>query len=263
MGIRRVSVSLVDRLPAPVARRLRGTGPAVRFLRAIANPMLPDTFTVVTVRSGRAAGTRIEIDPRSEKYYWLGTYEPRVLDLLADCLRPGDVFWDVGAHAGFMVAAASRLVGPRGAVVAFEPNPENAHRLRRTIEMNGLINVTLREVALSSRVGTSDFFVPGSSSMGSLVPSSGTGQRFTVETSTVDAEARSLPAPALVKIDVEGSELDVLDGAEALLATHHPPLIIEILSADQLLAVERRLPGYELRSLDDRNYLAVARKPTP
>jgi FkbM family methyltransferase len=256
MTIRSIGLRLIDRIPSLLAARLRGESRVATVLRPFVNWLLPDGQQVVTVRSGRAAGTRLEIHPRSEKYYWMGTYEPQVLDEIARRLRTDATYWDVGSHLGYMVAVASRLVGPTGTVVAFEPNPENIRRLRRTIELNDLQNVVVREVALSDHVGQSDFYVDAASSMGSLLEGSTPIASMHVPTSTADDELKSMASPDLVKIDVEGSESMVLAGAGALLE-RRPALIVEVLTPEQRLEVTQHLVGYETSMLDERNMLAV------
>jgi FkbM family methyltransferase len=259
MRMRSVGLRFIDHLPASLASRLRGESGVATVLRPIANRLLPASQTVVTVRSGHAAGIRLEIDPRSEKYYWLGTYEPRVLDQLAARLQAGATFWDVGAHVGYIAAAASRLVGPNGTVVAFEPNPENIRRLRRTIELNDLQNVIVREVALGDRLGQSDFYLHASSSMGSLLAGSSSTSSMPVSIRTADDELTAMAAPNLVKIDVEGGEVMVLAGAARLLE-RRPTLIVEVLTPEQRGQIERRLVGYETSMLDARNLLALPKR---
>lgn len=256
MTIRSIVVRLGDRLPALLAGRMKGDSGVVALLRAIANRLLPSGPTVVEVRSGIAAGLRLEILPLEEKYYWLGTYEPRVLQEIARCLRPGATYWDVGSHVGYIVAVASRLVGPTGAVVAFEPNPENVRRLRRTIELNDLRNVAVRDVALTDRVGVSQFYLSGSSSMGSLLAGPPGTPTVPVPTSTIDEELKTLPIPDLIKIDVEGSENAVLAGATRLLDDRRPELIVEVLNPERRREVEGRLKGFRTTMLDERNMLA-------
>jgi FkbM family methyltransferase len=258
MTMRSIGLRLVDRLPSSLAARLKGDTGAAALLRPIANRIFPAGPSVVKVRSGHAAGIRLEILPRSEKYYWLGTYEPQVLQEIATRLRPGATYWDVGSHIGYLVAAVARLVGPTGTVVAFEPNPDNVRRLRRTIELNDLRNVTVREVALSDRVGQGQFFSSGSSSMGRLVNSSSLEATFPVRTNTIDEELKTVPFPDLVKIDVEGGENAVLAGATRLLEAHRPALIVEVLTPERRRGVERRLVGYRTSMLDERNMLAAS-----
>jgi FkbM family methyltransferase len=256
MTMRSIGVRLGDKLPSSLAARLRGDSGAAALLRPIVNRLLPTGPSVVEVRSGLAAGIRLEIFPRTEKYYWLGTYEPQVLQEIATRVHPGAIYWDVGSHVGYMVAVASRLVGPTGTVVAFEPNPENVQRLRRTIKLNDLRNVTVRDVALSDRVGQSQFFLSGSSSMGSLLPGALGTPTVSVRTSTMDEELKTVAVPDLVKIDVEGSENAVLAGAIGLIKEHRPAMIVEVLTRERRREVESRLVGYRTSMLDERNMLA-------
>jgi FkbM family methyltransferase len=252
--MRSFAVRLVMRLPSSLAARMKGESRAASFLRPIINWMLPAGQLPVEVRSGLAAGIRLEVFPRSEKYYWLGTYEPQVLQEIAIRLRPGATYWDVGSHIGYLVAAASRLVGATGTVVAFEPNPENVRRLRRTIELNGLRNVIVREVALSDRVGQSELSLSGPTS--SLLEDPSGRPTARVRTSTVDEELKTLAFPDLVKMDVEGGESAVLAGATRLIENHRPELIVEVLTPERRRGVEDLLVGYQTSMLDKANLLA-------
>jgi FkbM family methyltransferase len=156
-------------------------------------------------------------------------YEPEVYSLLASVLREGDLVLDVGAHIGFFTALAGRIVGSAGRVVSFEPEAASLARLRHHVRLNELGNVTLIEQPASDRPGEVDFFVhaPGSggnalwdpalfpTNVGSLVRS----QVRRVVATTLDAEARRLGfgVPKLIKIDTEGAEQRVLEGARELL----------------------------------------------
>ena len=246
-----------DRLPKWIARRLRSSSRVTTALRPVVNRLVPERPTVVTVVSGRAAGLRLEILPRSEKYYWLGTYEPEVLDALCAALRPGSVFWDVGAHVGYLSAVASRLVGPTGEIVAFEPNPSNLGRLRRTIELNGLENVRVRPVAISDGPAELRFLLHASSSMGHVADPAQDGETIVVEASSLDHEAATSRTPDLVKIDVEGHEPSVIAGAAELCRNRPPTLVIEVLSEQHRHGVVAMPPGFSFRMLDRTNMLAI------
>ena len=254
MNARSIALRVSDHLPGPVARRLHGQTRLARLLRPVVNRMMPEGIVEVSIRSGLARGLRIWIDPRSEKFYWTGTYEPAVQDAMAVLLRLGDVVWDVGAHAGFLTALASRLVGSDGDVVAFEPLPANIDRLERLVRANRPSNVRIRPVALAERAGRARFHVASSTSMGSLAPIVATAD-IQVSTSSLDAELETLRRPALVKIDVEGAEAAVLAGATRLLSEVRPRLLIELLSREALDRAAGLLPSYELTPLDSHNYI--------
>jgi FkbM family methyltransferase len=159
-----------------------------------------------------------------------GVYEPEIVEVLGCIIRPGDLFFDIGANIG-----CHTLIGVNyGADVhAFEPVPRLAHRLRRNVQVNRLEHqVRVVEAALSNSVGTSTFYLVGRADDGSHsllagVPAQ-SSQPITVQTTTVDDYMRltGCPVPAVMKIDVEGAEALVLEGATSLLAENAPPIII-------------------------------------
>lgn len=200
----------------------------------------------------------INIDPLGEKYYWTGTYEQAVHDLIAALLPKGGVFWDVGAHAGYSSLVAARAVGSEGRVHAFEPLPENVNRLERTFAANGLENVTVHPIALAAAAGLLALHVDANTRMGTLTSTSHGHADRTIEIpcSTLDAMCSSIGAPSLIKIDVEGAELGVLEGALALLAERHPPqLILELHEPDFVSKARALLPRHAFEELSDRHWL--------
>lgn len=254
MRPRNVVVSLLNAAPPVIARRFRGNGLLASLIRPIANRALPDRPTRITVRTGAGAGLRLVIDPRTEKYYWSGLYEPRAQEVIVEHLTSGDVMWDVGAHIGFLSAIASRAVGPTGRVVAFEPLPANVLRLTQTVELNELSNVTIREVAVDSSIGSGAFVVHASSAMGGLGGTGG-GERIDVQTTTLDSELEGSLPPKLVKIDVEGFEELVLAGGRRLFTEVRPFLIIELLTEEAVARAQSLLPRYALRRIDEMNFV--------
>src|SRR5258708_6355023 len=88
-----------------------------------------------------------------------GSFEPDVANAFVTLLRPGDVAVDIGANLGYLTVLAALLVGPTGHVVAFEPDAENAARLRANLALNDCSNVTIIEKAVTNRVGDIEFFI--------------------------------------------------------------------------------------------------------
>lgn len=80
-------------------------------------------------------------------------FEQHITDLLAAGLRAGDLFVDAGGNIGWFAVVGSKLVGPSGRVLTFEPDPFNVRLLRRNLRLNKCRNVTLHPVALSDRTG--------------------------------------------------------------------------------------------------------------
>ena len=153
----------------------------------------------------------------------LGTYEPEQTSLFRQWVRPGDTLLDVGAHAGYYSLLSAGLVGERGQVWSFEPNPTNCACLRRHVQMNGLHNVHVEQVAVSDAAGPARFAFGTGSGTGHLDD----GGAVQVDMVTLDdfCETRGIH-PTAVKIDVEGAELRVLAGARRILARDRPVVFL-------------------------------------
>jgi len=179
---------------------------------------------------GRLRGTRWIVGAHTHGC-WLGTYELKMQQQMEALVRPGSVFCDIGAQAGFYTLLASRLTGEKGRVFAFEPSPRNIHNLRRHLEINWIENVTLFEAAVSDRPGEAWFDLGNNSSTGSL-SDSGSLCVPLVSLDHLLEEGQILP-PDFLKMDVEGAELQVLKGARKTLTTARPTLFLATHS-DQL-----------------------------
>jgi FkbM family methyltransferase len=169
-------------------------------------------------------------------------------------LRPGDVVWDVGAHIGFFSLLASRLVGPAGEVVAFEPVAQNRSRLKKNLSLNPVQNVSVRSEAVAAISGKAVLHPRGSSSMWSLIQDGRRANGLLAVCITLDDVARETGAPALIKVDVEDAELDVLRGARRLLRDHRPTILVELLDPSDIKKVHSIADGYVTRRLSDSHW---------
>jgi len=105
------------------------------------------------VPAGLGRGLWIRVDPRFELGYSNGDYEPWLQELLRAQLRPGDCFYDIGAHTGFFALIATTFLGPSGKVVAFEPDPDNAAGLHANLAKNSITQVMVVQAAVWSSAG--------------------------------------------------------------------------------------------------------------
>jgi len=190
--------------------------------------------------SGRTdvCGLQMELDFSLDpvlKLMYLGVYEPLTVETMRRLLRPGDVVLDVGANVGYLTAAAAGFVGPAGEVHAFEPEPACFKQLQRLCALNPLHHIVLNNCAAGDENGTLQIHIapPGSVMGSTVVPGLMPQNRIhtTVSTHVVRLDdyirERGLKRIALVKIDVEGFELRVLEGLRGYLETaEHPPIII-------------------------------------
>ncbi len=163
-------------------------------------------------------------------------YRPPALAGVFDTvLRPGDCCYDVGANIGVYTLWAAGAVGPTGQVHAFEPVPEPRAVLTALAARNGLTQVRPTAAAVGSTAGTVRLRLhPGASGLTHQVPpgsvvSPADAAVLTVPATTLDRHAARHRRPDLIKIDVEGFELDVLLGATELLRAHRPAVLLEML----------------------------------
>jgi FkbM family methyltransferase len=147
---------------------------------------------------------------------YLEIHRDRVYDSKRTHIEPGDVILDVGANIGMFSIRFGRLFRDT-TIYAFEPNPSVYRRLVRNISANALTKVEPINVAIASSAGGRPFFVTGATVTGSLYEGSSnyTTPSFDAETIALDCfcEMRRIRSIGLLKIDVEGAELEVLKGA--------------------------------------------------
>jgi FkbM family methyltransferase len=152
-----------------------------------------------------------------------GTYEREQTRLFQEWIRPGDTVLDVGAHVGYYTLLASVLAGDNGTVWAFEPNPRNFRFLERHARINGRRNVRAEQAAVSDAEGSARFDFGTGSGTGHLAR----GGALEVRTVRLDDFCRRHGVrPAAVKIDVEGAEGAVLEGARETLAAARPVIFL-------------------------------------
>lgn len=160
------------------------------------------------------------------------SYEPDVRSLLVRILKPGMTFVDCGANVGYFSLLAGALVGAKGSVIAIEANPETFRMLQQNLELNSLGKAV--HCAVSSQPGVVELFVPtsgdvySSTRLGGLVHPEGV-KVFQAPARTLDEILATEAANRVdvLKVDVEGGELDVLQSAPRLLAIDRPIIIME------------------------------------
>lgn len=193
----------------------------LNLLKAPLNRLSPTT--VVTILSGPLRGKKWIIGA-SRHAYWLGLYEKDKSKHFARHIKSGQVVYDVGAHVGYYSLLAATRVGREGHVWAFEPVPENFAFLQRHIELNRIPNITCMQTAIARSSGTTYFRMGGTRSTGKL---SSQGELAVAALCLDDlVSACSAPLPNVIKLDIEGAELDALQGARNLLLASHPKLYV-------------------------------------
>jgi FkbM family methyltransferase len=155
------------------------------------------------------------------------TPEPEVVDLIRRVVSPGDVVIDGGANVGFYSMLMAGVVGEAGRVIAFEPAPPNIERFRQNREVNRFGNVALYTDALWSEAATLDFWVGKDSGQSALWSSVDSVEKIQVRALPLDSIAPTLAAGVkFMKLDVEGAEEWVLQGACDLLGGGYPKFVV-------------------------------------
>jgi FkbM family methyltransferase len=191
----------------------------------------------------------------------MGAYERQKTALIRRLVREGMTFVDVGANKGDFTLLAARLVGSSGQVISIEPAPENYSYLCRSIELNGYRNVRTFALALSDSEGSAKLRLAPTSGGHTLAPEQKIGDNtVAVETATLDSLlARcGIDKVDVIKIDVQGWELQVLRGADRTLRSNGAAVLLLDLppQPDKRSAIGAYAAGLGLKLYSDFDFLA-------
>jgi FkbM family methyltransferase len=185
---------------------------------------------LVKLRSGPLIQTT-QVDHLQLLLYYFGTFEPECLAAMHRIVKPGDTVLDVGANVGLFTLEASLLVGAAGRVIAIEPMPEHASAVLNSARYNGMTNVEVISVAAGDRLGHAILTLPRNTNYGMFTLGDVAGDvSFTVPVRRIDdiVAEREVKSVDFIKMDIEGSELNALIGAEQTLRNFHPTILIEL-----------------------------------
>ena len=219
-----------------IVRELPGWGRLMKALQIDGinnvNPKWRDAPTV-TVR-GKRHGYLMELDLSDDLErctYFLGRYYDLELQtLLGALLRPGDTFLDIGANIGMMTLHAAKLVGSEGKIIAFEPQPSCVRKLERQLELNNIHHVTVHNIGLADQAAEMVMSVPRG---GSIMAHIGATVVFSDEQIKIpvrrgDDLVAAVSGRLVIKIDVEGYEVQALRGLGKTIALNRPAIISEL-----------------------------------
>ncbi|MGD2181245.1 FkbM family methyltransferase [Lusitaniella coriacea] len=160
-----------------------------------------------------------------ERSLWImGIYDLCLSEALWRLIDPQAVVLDIGANIGYMTSIMAHRTGEGGRVIGFEPNPEVYEELRQNLaqwqEEKGWNWIELRAIALSNKIGVGTLGIPSQNRGMAAILETETvpgQQTYTVTTQTLDSFWKSSDTIGVLKIDVEGHELKVFEGATQLL----------------------------------------------
>jgi FkbM family methyltransferase len=258
------------RIWSEVATHLSGVGEADRVIlrRAITGAPI-DVFREINVWRDPAVASDCRVAAKGigtfhvrahsdDLYHVLPTRERAVIEGIRNRLQTGDCFVDAGANIGIYSVLGSQLVGPPGRVIAIEMMPDTAAILRSHLVANRADNVTVVEGALAARPGERVVAHIPNGKFGQASIATRKGERTVeVETTTLAQILEGIGRVRLIKMDLEGAELDALKGAEPVLDRVEAILFEDWGQAAISAYLVGR--GYSVEPLDRRNSLAVRR----
>jgi len=173
----------------------------------------------------------VRLNDRAGRMMWAGCYEPELIAILRSILTPGMVVLDVGAHVGFFSVVAAALVGPKGMVCGFEPDPDNLRRI--VTNTSGYGWVRLYATAVSDSNGEITFYkspLNSESGWGTITKTDERRTSIQVAVTSLDEWRKSngISRIDFVKLDIEGAEHRVLRGASLILQESRPMVFLEI-----------------------------------
>lgn len=192
-----------------------------------------------------------------EKLFFMGEYEKAELKVLSQYLKPGGVFFDIGANLGLYSLYASRIVGETGKVISFEPFSINNNALKLHVEMNALSNVTIEKLAVGKEWGWITMYNDESEENLGMVTANFIENATKEEVEMVSIDDYLLTHPVtkvdFIKIDTEGFEYATLLGMLETLKKDQPDILIEILDDAEDLSNSDRVHEL-LKSLGYNKY---------
>jgi len=222
--LHRVKSFLIDKRP-------KGFGRVLKAIDAVFFKNLPNGELLIKTLDGFQLFINPQYDKGIErKLYLTGSYEKGLLRILDKIVNPGDVIVDAGANIGLISIFCARKVKSNGLVLSFEPHPETFPILEKNIAINDLSQVLSINKALGSAKGNAKIYSNLQINRGaaSLVEFQEDSPSFDIEVVTLDTilKGRNIVKVNLLKIDVEGFEMEVLKGAKCVLSTDDAPIVV-------------------------------------
>lgn len=248
-------------------RAVSSMGKKSSFISRAALAMLRKCHLRLPVSTKTFFGTQMSIvlpEHVSVQIMRYGMIDREVPRFMGEVLMPGMTFMDIGAHFGFYSLLARSLIGAEGSITSFEPTPFSFGMLTKNLRCLGnavVVNKAVSDKCGISELGVCDPVYAAFNRLGGPPEERYAPCIVEVDTVTVDAYCSQLSIiPDVMKIDVEGHELSVLKGAEAVLEAGHPSVILEYGHGDDpeepvLMMLEM---GYSAFALVDGDVRKVA-----
>lgn len=235
-------------------------------LLALTKPCLMPNNKLSVVNMNYDFVMQLNLHNEEHARMWLyGEHDERYeISLLRKILQPGDVAWDIGANIGYYSCLFAKLVGETGKVYSFEPAKSTYEFLKDQIQLNNFTNITPLRLGLGSKIESVPLYYnqPGAGEgTASIKYTAGKSNQEDIQIETIDhlCSQQRIEIPDFVKIDVEGFQQEVFEGAQGFLAKHSPMILAELQdeNKEEIHALEKmiREQGYSLYEIHKRHLL--------
>lgn len=222
--------------------RFYGSRKLYRFISNIFLPKLKTKFFIPTIY-----GFDLVVNSENAtEYYYLGFYETGSLNLFKNILLRGDVFIDVGTNIGLMSFFSASIIGNEGKVLSFEPTTKYFHDFNEAIHKNKFKNIQAFKLALGREKGS--FPIYFNSICPSLVKTNETDKFEIIDVQKLDDVLieNKIDKVKLIKIDVEGFELEVIKGGEKLFSSKNAPVACVEYVRNQKMITDDGMSAFDL-----------------
>lgn len=194
--------------------------------------LIPDKYYLIKYHGGKIFLNLRESQMMRARA--LGIYEYKKMKLFKKLVKPNMTILDIGVNKGYFSLLSAKLMKDKGNILSFEPDPDNCKWIKKSIAANNYKSIRLFQIALFNKNGKKTFFKGAKSGHHSLIKNSGLGST-TIQTQKLDdfIDEENITKINLIKIDVEGADIEVLEGAQKLLKNQSPKLIIDIHKIDR------------------------------
>jgi len=210
------------------ALKIRGSWRLANYLSILLLPKMKPGMIIKTLY-----GFKMKIDPVADiaverSLFQVGSYEEGTLDVISKIIKEGDTFVDIGANIGLMSLFVAHLFNDKCNVIAFEPNPKTREILDFNVNLNNFRSIKVERFAIGSQNRTAKIYDRWDAGRGSasLIQPETISDSFDIIETSLDDYFSFDTNIALIKIDIEGYELNALKGAIKILSSMNPPALI-------------------------------------
>lgn len=242
--LRSLTVSLARSMPTSLKKWVHHHRFVDRVARKTFSGILGAEGNVVNIQRGPLAGLSLAVSEHISHAHVAGTYELETLRAIDRLVSPGSICYDLGASIGYISLLMARKAKR---VYAFEPAPHAMEEIRKHAAVNQFENIEIVPSPVSDCARTVEFSLTDNAYGSCIVNSEVEWPTLKLTTITLDHFTLTHPFPDVIKVDVEGEEGRVFEGARSILRKKKASICCELHSAEAARQVQEILSEYDYR----------------